>query len=134
MLVSTRGRYALRVMTDLAENGGGGFIPLRDVAARQAVSEKYLESIVVTLSKAGLLDGARGKGGGYRLSRPPEAYSAYEILCLTEGSLAPVACLESGKSECARAAECRTLPMWEELDRRVAEYLRGVTLADLMKK
>ena len=100
MLVSTKGRYALRVMIDLAEHSSGGYIPLKDIAERQDISEKYLESIVVLLSKAGLLEGLRGKGGGYRLKRKPEEYRVSEILKLTEGSLAPVSCVEGGCDPC----------------------------------
>ena len=110
MLVSTKGRYALRVMIDLAEHSSGTYIPLRDIAGRQEISEKYLESIVVLLSRAGLLDGLRGKGGGYKLTRRPEQYTVGCVLRLTEGSLAPVACLESRADSCPRAAACRTLP------------------------
>jgi Rrf2 family iron-sulfur cluster assembly transcriptional regulator len=134
MMISTRGRYALRVMIDLAEHQNGEYIPLRETAERQDISQKYLESIMTALSKAGLVDGAHGKGGGYRLRRAPGDYSAGEILRLTEGSLSPVACLEDGAQPCPRAAGCRTLPMWTELDRIIQNYLDGVTLADLMKQ
>ena len=134
MLVSTKGRYALRVMIDLAEHSSGNFIPLRDIAGRQEISEKYLESIVVLLSRAGLLDGLRGKGGGYKLTRRPEQYTVGCVLRLTEGSLAPVACLESRANSCPRAAACRTLPMWKKLDKMLNEFFEGITLADLMKK
>jgi len=134
MMISTRGRYALRVMIDLAEHQNGEYIPLRETAERQDISQKYLESIMTALSKAGLVDGAHGKGGGYRLCRAPEDYSVGEILRLTEGSLSPVACLEDGAQPCPRAAGCRTLPMWTELDRMIQNYLGGVTVADLMKQ
>ena len=134
MLVSTKGRYALRVMVDLAEHSSGGYIPLRDVAERQEISEKYLESIVVLLSKAGLLEGLRGKGGGYKLTKRPEQYTAGSILKLTEGTMAPVACLEDRANSCPRASECRTLPMWEKLNSQLEQFFEGVTIADLMKK
>ena len=134
MMVSTKGRYALRVMIDLAENNKGEYIPLKDIAKRQDISQKYLESIMVILSKAGLVDGRHGKGGGYKLNRTADEYTVGEILRLTEGSLAPVACLECGAKPCPRAASCPTLPVWSELDKRISGYLDGVTLADLVKK
>ncbi len=133
MMISTKGRYALRVLVDLAEHQRGEYIPLKEIAERQEISHKYLESIMAALSKDGLVDGAHGKGGGYKLSRAPEEYKVGEILRLTEGSLAPVACLENGAGPCSRAAQCRTLPMWTELDRLISGYLDGVTVADLMK-
>ncbi len=131
MMISSKGRYALRVMIDLAEHPDEGYIPLQTIAARQGISEKYLESILAVLSKAKLLDALRGKGGGYRLSRPAGSYTAFEILSLTEGTLAPVTCLESGQ-QCENAANCRTLPLWQGLDRVIAEYLGSYTLADLV--
>lgn len=131
MLVSTKGRYALRVMIDLAEHQGAGYIPLKEIARRQGISEKYLESIIKLLVKAQLLSGLRGKGGGYKLTRPPEQYTVYGILLLTEDSMAPVACLEEWADPCARAAECRTLELWQGLDQVIREYLSGVTVADL---
>lgn len=134
MMVSTRGRYALRVMIDLAEHSSGSYIPMKSVAERQEISLKYMEKILRLLVSANLIEGVHGKGGGYRLTRAPQEYSIREILQLTEGSLAPVACLECGAQECKRAADCRTLPMWTELDRLVNEYLEHITLADLMKK
>ena len=106
MLISTKGRYALRVMTDLAEHPAEGYIPLKEIAQRQELSEKYLEAIIKILVKAKLLNGVRGKGGGYKLTRPPEQYTVGEILRLTEDSLAPVVCLEADASPCARAAAC----------------------------
>ena len=132
MLVSTKGRYALRVMLELAQFGGEGYLPLTEIAERQDISVKYLESIISVLSKAGLVDGVRGKGGGYRLNRKPEEYSVGEILKLTEGSLAPVACLDCKPNKCERAAECRTLPMWEKLDTIISDYLDHVSIADLL--
>lgn len=131
MMVSTKGRYALRVMVDLAEHPGDGFVPLKEIARRQEISEKYLENILKVLVQYRLLSGARGKGGGYRLTRPPEQYTVGSILRLTEGTLAPVRCLEEGAPACGRMAECRTLPMWRRLDALVSQYLDSVTLADL---
>ena len=132
MLISTKGRYALRVMIDLAEHQADGFIPLKVIAQRQNISEKYLESIIKLLVKAKLLTGVRGKGGGYRLTKAPQLYTVGSILRLTEGSLAPVACLEQGSQQCARMADCPTLPVWRKLDELVNNYLDSVTLADLM--
>lgn len=132
MMVSTKGRYALRVMIDLAEHQGDGYLPLKEIAERQQISEKYLESILKVLVQNRLLTGLRGKGGGYRLTMSPERYSVGSILRLTEGSLAPVSCLEPGASPCQRAAECRTLSMWTELDKLVNNYLDGISLADLI--
>lgn len=131
MKISTRGRYALRVMCDLAEHTDGNDIPLRDIAERQEISQKYLESIMFGLSKAGLVDGKHGKGGGYRLVRDCKDYTVLEILQTTEGDLAPVACLDCGAPACGRAQECRTLPLWKDFYRLVAEYFNGVTLAEL---
>ncbi len=132
MKISTRGRYALRVMIDLAEHEPGVFIPLRDIAERQHISEKYLESIIVSLSKAGYVRALRGKGGGYALAWAPEEYTVGSILQLTEGSLAPVACLEDEINQCRYAAHCRTLPLWEGLDQVIHDYLEKYTLADLL--
>lgn len=134
MLISTKGRYALRVMADLAEHPAEEYIPLKEIAQRQEISEKYLEAIIKILVRAKLLSGVRGKGGGYRLTRSPEQYTAGEILRLTEESLAPVACLEADASPCARAAACRTLPLWQGLDRVIREYLDNVTLTDLLQQ
>lgn len=133
MLISTKGRYALRVMIDLAEHQADGYIPLKEVARRQDISEKYLETIIKFLVKANLLSGLRGKGGGYKLTKTPEQYTVGSILRLTEESLAPVACLEPGAAACPRAAECRTLEMWQGLDQIINEYLDHITVADLMK-
>ena len=134
MLISTRGRYALRILTDLAENENGGTVTLREAAARQQISEKYLESIVKDLVRGRLVEGTRGKGGGYRLARPAEEIGVLEVLSLTEGTLAPVACLGEDSKPCPRAADCRTLPLWKGLDKVVSEYLGGFTVRDLMKK
>lgn len=133
MLVSTRGRYALRVLIDLAEHYGGGYIPMKDIAARQELSLKYIERIMPALSKSDLVEGVHGKGGGYRLVKAPEDCSVGEILRLTEGDMAPVACLECGAKPCERAGECRTLPMWSEFNQLVNHYFDSVSLADLMK-
>ena len=132
MLVSTKGRYSLRVMIDLAEHQADGFIPLKVIAERQEISEKYLESIIKMLVKANLVTGLRGKGGGYKLNRAPDQDTAGSILRLTEETLAPVACLESGAAACPRVADCRTLPLWQGLDKVIADYLDSVTVADLM--
>ena len=132
MMVSTKGRYALRVMIDLAEHQSEGYVPLKEIAARQEISEKYLESILKVLVQQRFLEGLRGKGGGYRLTRSPDQYTVEEILMLTEGSLAPVACLEQEPVECPRRAECRTLPMWRKLDAMIRTFFDGITIADLM--
>ena len=134
MLISTKGRYALRVMIDLAEHQAEGFIPLKVIAKRQEISEKYLESIIKLLVKAKLLNGVRGKGGGYQLTKSPEQYTIGSILRLTEDSLAPVSCLESGANACPRAAECRTLPLWQGLNKVISDYLDNITVADLMQR
>ena len=132
-LVSTKGRYALRAMADLAQNQGDGLIPLAEVAQRQGISEKYLESIVTTLSKAGFIMGQRGKGGGYRLAREPREYSIGSILRLVEGSLVPVACLGfDDDKQCAYKDQCRTLPMWEELGALIDSFLEAKTLQDVL--
>ena len=130
VMISSRGRYALRVMTDLAGQPPERLVPLKEIAARQALSQKYLEAIMTALSKGGLVEGQHGKGGGYRLARRPEEYPLGEILRLTEGSL--VACLEEGAAPCAHP--CPSLPVWEKLEQLVADYLDSVTLADLLPK
>ncbi len=132
MLVSTRGRYALRVMIDLAEHQSGGYIPMKDVAQRQEISLKYLERILPALAKNGLIEGVQGKGGGYRLTRAPEEYRVGDILRLTEGDLAPVACLECGAELCDRAEKCRTRSMWTGFHDLINHYFDGITIADLM--
>lgn len=134
MIVSTRGRYALRVMIDLAEHHSDDRIPLKDISSRQGISQKYMEAIMTLLSKNGFVDAIHGKGGGFKLNRAPEQYKVGEILRLTEGTLAPVACLQENAEDCVRASECRTLPMWAKLNSLVNEYLDSVTIADLMKK
>ena len=132
MLVSTKGRYALRVMVDLAEHQAHGRVPLKEIANRQGISEKYLENILATLVRSGALSGMRGKGGGYCLTKAPDQYTVGEILRLTEGSLAPVACLAGAQKGCERAAECPTINMWMDLDKLIADYLDGITIEDLM--
>ena len=133
MMISTKGRYVLRVMIDMAEHQSEGYVPLKEIAARQEISEKYLESIVKTLVREGILTGLRGKGGGYRLNVSPEQCTVGRVLRLTEGTLAPVACLEQGSPVCQRAADCRTIAMWKGLDEVIREYLDGYTIADLMQ-
>ena len=134
MMISTKGRYALRFLVDVAEHQGDSFVPLRDVAARQDISEKYLETVVKELVKGGLLAAMRGKGGGYRLNRPPEECSVKSILELVEGPLAPVTCLEPGQGVCPRSKDCRTLALWQGLDQAIADYLAQFTLASLCGK
>ena len=133
MLVSTRGRYAIRVMIDLAEHMNGKYIPMKEIADRQDVSLKYMTKIMQALTKSGMLDGQHGKGGGYKLNRDPEEYRVGDILRLTEGTLAPVACIDGTDCKCDRSFECRTRPMWNELDKLISEYLDGITIADLME-
>lgn len=134
-MISTRGRYALRIMLDLAENQGEeGYLPLKEIAERQDISEKYLESIVKSLVQAKILKGSRGKGGGYRLVKSPEECTLGSILRLTEGDLTPVSCLEEGEVVCEKAAECPTLPTWLRLNNLIQRFLESVTLADLMEE
>ena len=132
MMVSTRGRYALRVLIDLAEHNSGSYIPMTDVAARQEISLKYLERILPTLTKAKLIAGVHGKGGGYKLTRAPEDYTVGEILRLTEGDLAPVACLADGAEPCVKASDCRTLKMWQGFYDMTNRYFDSITVADLV--
>ena len=131
-MISTRGRYAIRVLIDLAENDNGGYIPLKDIAARQDISKKYLEIIVKDMVAGGLLVGASGKGGGYKLCRKPEEYSVGEILELMEGSLATVACLADDENPCPRAKECQTLPLWAEYDKLTHDFFYSKHLSDLL--
>lgn len=133
MIVSTKGRYALRVMIDMAEQNPDERTPLKEIAERQEISQKYIEAIMTMLSKNGFVEAVHGKGGGYKLNKKPEEYRVGDILRLTEGSLSPVACLEKGAPECPRKNICRTLPLWSKLDDLVENYLDSVTLADLMK-
>lgn len=133
MIISTKGRYILRVMIDLAERCDDCYVPMKDVAERQEISLKYLEKILPVLTKNNMIEGVHGKGGGYRLTRKPEEYSVGEILRLTEGDLAPVACLEGDPKPCGRTAECRTFPMWQKFTNMMNEFFDGITIADLMR-
>ena len=132
MIVSTKGRYALRVMVHFARRGGEEYIPLKEIAEAEGISQKYLESIMTTLSKAGFVDAVHGKGGGYRLNRRPEDYTVGSILKLTEGGLTAVSCTSQGAAACSRAECCNALPMWEKLDKMIDEFFEGITLADLL--
>lgn len=132
MKISTKGRYALRMMLDLAEHGGSGYVALKDIAERQNISKKYLEQIIPVLNKSKILKTVRGSQGGYMLARTPDQYTVGEILRLTEGSLAPVACLENDPVDCPRSADCATLPVWQGLYRVIAQYLDSVTLQDIL--
>ena len=134
MLISTKGRYALRIMIDLAEHQTDEFISLREIAQRQEISEKYLESIVRMLVKAKVVESLRGKGGGYRLNKTPDQYTVGSILQLTEESLAPFSCLEKNADPCPRSGWCRTLTLWQGLDKVIHDYLERVTIADLMEQ
>ena len=131
MMVSTRGRYALRVMIDLAEHNDGSFIPLKDIAKRQDISEKYLESVISLLVKEKYLEGLRGKKGGYRLTRKPEEYTVRSILQFSEKSLAPVACLDCEVNNCDRKESCKTLPMWTALNKQLNDFFDRISLKDL---
>ena len=131
-MISTRGRYALRVMLDLAEQNKDDYIPLEEIANRQGISKKYLEFILKVLVQHNLLKGLRGKGGGYRLTRRPSEYTVGEILELTEGSLAIVSCLVDDKNPCERKPVCHSFPMWQKFDQMVHDYFFGITLADLL--
>ena len=134
MIVSTKGRYALRVMVHFAMHGTDGYIPLKEIAESEGISQKYLESIMTTLSKAGFVDAVHGKGGGYRLNRSPDQYTVGSILKLTEGSLAAVSCTTQGPAACSRATCCQTKPMWEKLDAMIDGFFEGITLADLLEE
>ena len=134
MMISTKGRYALRVMIELAMQQGNGYVSLKEIAQRQGISEKYLEAIVKRLVLDGLVVGVRGKGGGYQLAQPPEGCTVGSILRATENSLAPVSCLEQGAERCPRQDQCVTLPMWKELDRLVGDFFDGITLAQLTEQ
>ena len=133
MIVSTKGRYALRVMVCLAQRGGEEYIPLKEIAESEGISQKYLESIMTTLSKAGFVDAVHGKGGGYRLNRTPKEYTVGSILKLTEGSLAAVSCTSQGPAACSRSTCCQTKPMWDKLDTMINDFFEGITLADLLE-
>ena len=131
MIVSTKGRYALRVMVGLAMKDTGEYIPLKEIAEEEDISQKYLESIMSTLSKAGFVDAVHGKGGGYLLNRPAKDYTVGAILKLTEGNLAPVTCTSQG---CSRPTCCKAMPMWERLEKMIDDFFEGITLADLIEE
>lgn len=133
MIVSTRGRYALRVMIDLANNCDGGYIAMKNIAARQGISLKYLERILPVLTQNEIVEGVQGKGGGYRLCRNPEKYTVGEILRLTDGNFAPVTCLECDSKPCERSEHCPTLSMWKKLQDMINDYFDGITIADLLE-
>lgn len=133
-MITTKGRYAIRVMLDLAENESDKFIPLKDIATRQNISKKYLEIIVKDLVNAKLIVGVSGKGGGYKLCRTPDEYTIGEILELMEGTLSPVACLAEEENDCPRKAECETLPLWEEFDKLIHDFFYGKKLSDICGK
>ena len=134
MIVSTRGRYALRVLIDMAEHNNDDRIPLKEIAERQEISQKYIEAIMSLLSKNGIVNGVHGKGGGYKLVKKPSEYKVGEILEITEGTLAPVACLEKNAETCPREPNCRTLPMWSKLDNLIKNFFNSITIANLMKE
>ncbi len=133
MLISTKGRYALQVLIDLAEHQLDSYVPLKEVADRQEISEKYLEAIIKELVKGGVLVGVRGKGGGYRLSKSPDYLSVFSVLKLMEGSLSPVSCLEANSTPCTKMSECRILPLWQELNSTIEDCLKRYTIADLVQ-
>ncbi len=132
MKISTKGRYALRMLLDLAEHKNDGFIALKDIAARQGISKKYLEQIIPILNRSDVLNANRGYQGGYRLAKSPDKYTVGEILRLTEGSIAPVACLDHNPIECDRSDDCLTLPLWQGLNKVINDYLDSVTLQDIL--
>ena len=134
MMISTKGRYALRVMIDLAARDSEAYIPLKEITQRQNISTKYLEAIISILVKANFVAGLRGKGGGYRLTRSPDQYTVGSILKLTEGTLAPVSCLQENVNHCQRADQCPTLPMWQKLDSMIDDYFESITLSDLVRQ
>ena len=134
MIVSTKGRYALRVMVHFAQRGNEGYIPLKEIAEAEGISQKYLETIMSTLSKAGFVDAVHGKGGGYRLNRTPEEYTVGSILKLTEGSLSAVSCTSQGAAACSRTECCQAKPMWDKLDKMIDDFFEGITIGDLLKE
>ncbi|MBQ7331591.1 MAG: RrF2 family transcriptional regulator [Oscillospiraceae bacterium] len=133
MIVSTKGRYALRVMVGLAQREDA-YVPLKEIAEAEGISQKYLESIMTVLSKAGFVDAVHGKGGGYRLNRSPSQYTIGSILKLTEGSLAAVSCTSQGPAACSRSTCCQTKPMWDRLDKMIDDFFEGITVEDLLKE
>ena len=134
MIVSTKGRYALRVMVHFAQRGNESYIPLKEIAEAEGISQKYLETIMSTLSKAGFVDAVHGKGGGYRLNRTPEEYTVDSILKLTEGSLSAVSCTTQGAAACSRTECCQAKPMWDKLDKMIDDFFEGITIGDLLKE
>ena len=134
MIVSTKGRYALRVMVHFAQRGNERYIPLKEIAEAEGISQKYLESIMTVLSKAGFVDAVHGKGGGYRLNRSPDEYTVGSILKLTEGSLSAVSCTSQGAAACSRTECCQAKPMWDKLDKMIDEFFEGITIGDLLKE
>ena len=132
-MISTRGRYSIRILLDLAEHGNGKFIPMKEVAARQGISLKYIERIMPVLKTGGLVDSLHGIGGGYRLTKEPSEVTLWDILILAEGDLAPVSCLQENAAVCERAAACRILPVWKDYYKLTKDYFRGITLEDLMR-
>ena len=133
MKISTKGRYAIRIMLDLAVNNNGEYVSLKDISQRQGISLKYLERIIASLNKCGYLQSSRGSSGGYRLSKSPECYTVGDILRSTEGSLAPISCLEDGAEQCSKSCRCSTLSFWQGLDKVINNYIDSVTLEDLRK-
>ena len=133
MIVSTKGRYALRVMVHFAQRGGDDYIPLKEIAEAEGISQKYLETIMSTLSKAGFVDAVHGKGGGYRLNRTPDEYTVGSILKLTEGGLSVVSCTSQGAAACSRTECCQAKPMWDKLDKMIDDFFEGITIGDLLK-
>ena len=134
MIVSTKGRYALRVMVHFAQRGNESYIPLKEIAEAEGISQKYLETIMTALSKAGFVDAVHGKGGGYRLNRSPDEYTVGSILKLTEGSLSAVSCTSQGAAACSRTECCQAKPMWDKLDKMIDEFFEGITIGDLLKE
>ncbi len=134
MIVSTKGRYALRVMVNFAQRGGDEYVPLKEIAEQEGISQKYLEAIMTTLSKAGFVDAVHGKGGGYRLNRSPKDYTVGGILKLTEGSLSAVSCTSQGAAACSRTECCHAKPMWDRLDKLIDDFFEGITLEDLLSE
>lgn len=134
MIVSAKGRYALRVMVCFAQRGSEEYIPLKEIAEKEGISQKYLESIMTTLSKAGFVDAVHGKGGGYRLNRSPSEYTVGSILKLTEGGLTAVSCTSQGAAACSRKECCEAKPMWDKLDQMINDFFEGITIADLLKE
>ena len=134
MIVSTKGRYALRVMVHFAQRGNENYIPLKEIAEAEGISQKYLETIMSALSKAGFVDAVHGKGGGYRLNRTPVEYTVGSILKLTEGSLSAVSCTSQGAAACSRTECCQAKPMWDKLDKMIDDFFEGITIGDLLKE